>query len=345
MPAVARRRRVALNSLYGETGRKAGDVDVHARARSATIHHGWPAARAALGREAAMQRWSPRVTDLAGGLQVRRALPVAARRAVGPFVFFDHFGPVTLPAEADTDVGPHPHIGLATVTYLFEGGFLHRDSLGTVQQIAPGAVNWMTAGRGIVHSERAPDAQRGRARRLHGLQLWVALPEADEQCAPAFQHVPAGDIPEAAADGAAVRVLVGEAFGRRSPVRAPPQTLYLDTALPAGLPWALPRLAEEMAVYSPDECVELAGQVLPAGEMALVEGAQGATLRAALPTRVVVIGGAALAAPRLIWWNFVASDRALIEQAAARWAAQGFDPIPGETGGLLMPPRPLHPGV
>jgi redox-sensitive bicupin YhaK (pirin superfamily) len=285
------------------------------------------------------------VTDLAGGLQVRRALPLAARRSVGPFVFFDHFGPVTLPAEADTDIGPHPHIGLATVTYLFEGSFLHRDSLGTVQEISPGAINWMTAGRGIVHSERTPDAQRGRARRLHGLQLWVALPTDAEQGEPAFQHVAAGEIPVVDVDGASVRVLVGTAFGEHSPVRAASPTLYLDIQLPAGVPWTLPPLADEMAVYSPDECVELAGEVLPAGEMALVAPGRPALLRAAVPTRVAVVGGMPLEPPRLIWWNFVASDRALIERAAERWAAGGFEPIPGEHGGLLMPPRPLHPGV
>jgi len=287
-----------------------------------------------------MQRWTPRVTDLAGGMQVRRALPVASHRSVGPFVFFDHFGPVSLPAEADTDIGPHPHIGLATVTYLFEGAFLHRDSLGTVQEITPGAVNWMTAGRGIVHSERTPDAQRGRARRVHGLQLWVALPVDAEQGEPAFQHVAAGEIPQAEVDGATVRVLIGEGFGLQSPVRAASPMLYLDIALPAGVPWVLPRLAEEMAIYSPDECIELKGEVLPAGEMALVPGPEGAVLRSALPTRVVVIGGVPLDPPRLIWWNFVASDRALIERAAERWAAGGFEPIPGESGGLQMPPRP-----
>jgi redox-sensitive bicupin YhaK (pirin superfamily) len=292
-----------------------------------------------------MQRWTPRVTELAGGLQVRRVLPVAARRSVGPFVFFDHFGPVTLAAEADTDVGPHPHIGLATVTYLFEGGFLHRDSLGTVQEIAPGAVNWMSAGRGIVHSERVPPSQAGRARALHGLQLWVALPSEAEQGEPSFQHVAAEAIPECVVEGVAVRVLVGEAFGQASPVRAASPTLYLDLQLPAGVPWTLPRLAEEMAVYSPTEPVEVDGHCLPPGEMGLVEGPQGAVLRSALPTRVVVVGGAALDGPRMIWWNFVASERALIEQAAERWAAGGFPAIPGESGGLLMPPRPLHPGV
>lgn len=292
-----------------------------------------------------MLRWAPRVTDLAGGLQVRRALPVAARRSVGPFVFFDHFGPVSLAAEADTDVGPHPHIGLATVTYLFEGGFLHRDSLGNVQEITPGAVNWMTAGRGIVHSERTPESQRGHPRRLHGLQLWVALPLEAEQGEPHFQHVAAEDIPQSRVDGAAVRLLVGEAFGLRSPVRAASPTLYLDIELPAGVPWNLARLADEMAIYSPTECIEVGGEMLPTGEMALLDGGDGVVLRAAVQTRVVVVGGAPMEAPRMMWWNFVASDRGLIERAAERWAAHGFDPIPGETGGLLMPPRPLHPGV
>lgn len=289
-----------------------------------------------------MQRWTPRITDLAGGLQVRRALPVASRRSVGPFVFFDHFGPVTLAAEADTDVGPHPHIGLATVTYLFEGAFLHRDSLGTVQRIDPGAINWMTAGSGIVHSERTPDDLRGQARRLHGLQLWVALPREQEQGAPSFQHVASEDIPQCDVDGAIVRVLVGEAFGQKSPVRAASPTLYLDIELPAGVPWTLPRLAEEMAVYSPTEPLEVKGEVLPPCEMAWLVGPGEAVLRAALPTRLAVIGGAPLDTQRLMWWNFVATDRALIDQAADRWEARGFDPIPGETGGLHMPPRPLH---
>jgi redox-sensitive bicupin YhaK (pirin superfamily) len=290
-----------------------------------------------------MQTWTPRINELPGGLQVRRVLPVGARRAVGPFVFFDHFGPVTLAPEADTDIGPHPHIGLATVTYLFDGGFMHRDSLGSVQEITPGAVNWMSAGRGIVHSERAPPSQAGRTRGLHGLQLWVALPRQAEQAEPSFQHVAAHAIPERVVDGATVRVLVGEAFGVCSPVRTASPTLYLDIALPAGASWNLPRLAEEMAVYSPTEPVELDGHSLPAGQMAVVDGAQGATLRAVLPTRLVVIGGARLDGPRLIWWNFVASERSLIEQAADRWAAGGFPIIPGESGALTMPPRPLHP--
>ena len=183
-------------------------------------------------------RISGRMSDLTGGLQVRRVLPAAARRAVGPFVFFDHFGPVTLPPEVDSDIGGHPHIGLATVTYLFEGSFLHRDSLGTVQPITPGAINWMTAGRGIVHSERVTDQERGKQRRLHGLQLWVALPSERETMEPAFQHVAAADLPmRVQPGGVQVRVLVGEAFGVRSPVQTVSPTLYLNVQLPADVEW------------------------------------------------------------------------------------------------------------
>jgi redox-sensitive bicupin YhaK (pirin superfamily) len=279
----------------------------------------------------------PRIHDLAGSFQVRRVLPAAAQRSVGPFVFFDHFGPVMLPAEVDSDVGPHPHIGLATVTYLFEGRMAHRDSLGTVLDIAPGAVNWMTAGRGIVHSERTPADLRGRARAMHGLQLWVALPPDQEQCAPAFQHVAAADIPELLVDSVRVRVLVGEAFGARSPVRAASPTLYLDLALPAGVRWTLPALAEQQAIYSPTEPLRVDGTEVPAQTMAVLEPGREAVIEGAQATRCAVIGGAALAKPPAMWWNFVASDRTLIEAAAARWEADGFEPIPGEAGRLEMP--------
>jgi redox-sensitive bicupin YhaK (pirin superfamily) len=176
------------------------------------------------------------------------------------------------------------------------------------------------------------------------LQLWVALPDEAERAEPSFQHVAAEAIPELEVDGAKLRVLLGQGFGVESPVATASPTLYLDIELPAGRPWKLPRLAEEMAVYSPLECIELDGEVLPEGEMALVEGSDGAVLRSALATRVVVIGGTP-SPPRVIWWNFVASDRALIEQAAERWSQGGFEKIPGEQGALLMPPRPLHPGV
>ena len=281
---------------------------------------------------------TPRTHDLAGGFQVRRVLPAAAQRSVGPFVFFDHFGPVTLAADTDSDVGPHPHIGLATVTYLFEGRMAHRDSLGTACEIEPGAINWMTAGRGIVHSERTPVDLRGRARAMHGLQLWVALPAEDEQCEPAFQHVGAGEIPEGSVDGVQVRVLVGEAFGLRSPVRAASPTLYLDLDLPAGARWTLPALAEQQALYVPTGRLRLDGAELPPQTMAVLGAGAGVVLETDAPTRCVLIGGAALPKPPAMWWNFVASDRALIEAAAARWEAGGFDPIPGETGRIAMPP-------
>lgn len=284
--------------------------------------------------------WPGRLSDLAGGLRVRRVLPAARRRSVGPFVFFDHFGPVRLPPEVDSDIGPHPHIGLATVTYLFEGSFLHRDSLGTVQAITPGAINWMTAGRGIVHSERVPDAERGLPRRLHGLQLWVALPPELEGTEPSFQHVPAAELPTVELpDGVRVRVLVGAAFGVRSPVRTASPTLYLDLSLPGGVEWSLPALASEMALYSPEHPLFIDGVSLPMQHMAVLAGDSGAGLRAGPQgARVMVVGGAPLAKPVRMWWNFVSTDPERIAAAARRWTAGGFDAIPGETSRVAAPP-------
>jgi redox-sensitive bicupin YhaK (pirin superfamily) len=280
-----------------------------------------------------------RISELAGALQVRRVLPHAQRRAVGPFVFFDHFGPVELSAEVDSDVGPHPHIGLATVTYLLEGSFLHRDSLGTVQAITPGAINWMVAGSGIVHSERTPDSERGRARRLHGLQLWVALPPALETCAPSFQHVGAAQIPVVTGgDGVVVRVLVGQAFGASSPVRTASPTLYLDVTLPANTSWVLPPLAPEMALYCPLAELALNEEPVPAQHMVLLPSAQSVALRAGeQATRFVVIGGAPLEQPVRMWWNFVSTDRNRIATAARLWADGGFDAIAGETERVTAP--------
>lgn len=299
------------------------------------------------GRTPRLTRLSGRDTTLAGALTVRRVLPAAARRSVGPFVFFDHFGPVTLPPEVDTDVGGHPHIGLATVTYLFEGGFVHRDSLGTVQAIAPGAINWMVAGRGVVHSERVPDAERGRPRRLHGLQLWVALPPEQAQCEPSFQHAAAAELPHVlldaeGGDGAsrvALRVLVGEAFGARSPVRTASPTLYLDITLPSGAHWALPPLAEEQAIFSPQDALTVDGEAIAPREMAVLPAGDAVSLQAGpAGARLVLIGGRPLAQPVRMWWNFVATDPALIEKAAADWAAGGFPPIPGEHDRIPAPP-------
>ncbi|MEX8494247.1 pirin family protein [Sphaerotilus sp.] len=285
-------------------------------------------------------RLSGRQSEVAAGLRVRRILPDLARRAVGPFVFFDHFGPVTLAPEVDSDVGGHPHTGLATVTYLFAGRQIHRDSLGTVQAIEPGAVNWMTAGRGIVHSERAHDDDRGHARPAHGLQLWVALPPELEETDPAFQHVPAKDIPVVELpEGGQAQVLVGQAWGVSSPVRAASPTLYLDVTLPPQAVLNLPALAPEMALYGPTTGLVVDGEPVGAGEMAVLPTGQGAAVQAGpAGARFVVIGGAPLAQPVRMWWNFVSTDRQRIADAARRWAEGGFAPIPGDTGRIAAPP-------
>jgi len=281
--------------------------------------------------------------DLGGGFVVRRLLPAARCRSVGPFVFFDHFGPVNEVPGANHDVRPHPHIGLATVTYLFEGAMMHRDSLGTEQLIEPGAINWMTAGRGIVHSERRPPHLREVAFTNHGLQLWVALPQALQEAPPAFAHTPAKDIPEVSlgegAQAARVRLLVGEAFGARSPVVPASPTTYLDVALPAGCAWRLPALAPELAVYPVRGEVRVDGDLLPAGCMAVLGAGEGALLEALTPVRLVVVGGAPLDAPRHMWWNFVHSDPGRIRQAAHDWEAGRFAPVPGETESIPLPER------
>lgn len=274
--------------------------------------------------------------DLGGGFTVRRLLPDVRCRAIGPFVFFDHFGPVTEHPDDRHDVRPHPHIGLATVTYLFEGAMLHRDSLGTVQRIEPGAVNWMLAGRGIVHSERKPDDLRDRAHVNHGLQLWVALPESAEEAEPSFTHVPADAIPAMTVDDAQVRVLAGAAFGVVSPVPVASPTLYLDVAVPQGGRFTLPALVQERAVYPVSGHWALDGQpvalhqmqVLPEGGAALLQGDAGA--------RCVVVGGAPLG-HRHIWWNFVSSRRERIVQASADWEAGRFPGVPGETESIPLP--------
>ena len=281
-----------------------------------------------------------RMTDLAPGLRVRRTLPAQERRSVGPFVFFDEFGPATLAPEVDSDVGGHPHIGLATVTYLFEGRQMHRDSIGSVQLIEPGAVNWMTAGRGIVHSERTHEADRGRSRLTHGLQLWVALPPALEDCEPAFQHVAAADIPVVdAAPGVQVRVLVGSAFDRTSPVRTASETVYLDITMAANTHFTLPPLVPELAVYGVGQDYALDGQAVAAAEMVVLAPGQGAQLSAGnKEVRLVVIGGAPLEQPVRMWWNFVSTQRERMARAADDWLQHRFAPIPGETDRIEAPP-------
>ncbi len=277
--------------------------------------------------------------DLGGGFMVRRLLPAAARRSVGPFVFFDHFGPATERPEDDHDVRPHPHIGLATVTYLFKGAMMHRDSLGSVQEIRPGAVNWMTAGSGIVHSERKPEALKGSTYVNHGLQLWAALPQADEECQPSFAHTPAADIPALEVQGAQVRVLIGDAFGARSPVKTFAPTLYLDIALPAGARFELPALALERALYCVDGGLRIDGTPCPVHTMAALDEGQAVLLESDAPVRLAVIGGDPLDGPRYLAWNFVSSRRERLQQAADDWLAQRFVPVPGESEFIPLPEK------
>lgn len=274
--------------------------------------------------------------DLGGGFLVRRLLPAAARRSVGPFIFFDHFGPSREEPGVNHDVRPHPHIGLATVTYLFEGAMLHQDSIGSHQLIEPGAINWMTAGRGIVHSERRPESLRDTTYVNHGLQLWVALPREAEEAEPSFEHTPAAAIPELQLGGAMVRVLVGEAFGQRSPVHTLAPTLYLDIQLPAGGRFELPPLAPEMALYVVQGELLLDEHAVPTQQM-VVLGSESVSLSASAVTRVVVIGGAPLDGPRHIWWNFVSSRRERIAQAADDWQAQRLGQVPGESEFIPLP--------
>ncbi|USX24734.1 pirin family protein [Oxalobacteraceae bacterium OTU3CINTB1] len=275
--------------------------------------------------------------DLGGGFVVRRYLPSAIKQAVGPFIFFDHFGPVDVPLDADHDVRPHPHIGLATVTYLFEGAMDHRDSIGTFQRIEPGAINWMTAGRGIVHSERTPKDLVGKPHRTHGLQLWAALPVAHEEDEPGFCHTPSADIPELTVDGARVRVLIGTAFGKTSPVKTFSRTLYLDVMLKAGQELALSGLPEEAAIYPIDGDLEIDGTPLEKNNMALVDTGSTQRVKAASEAHFVVIGGEPLDGRRFMSWNFVSSSKERIVKAGEDWEAQRFDKVPGETEWIPLP--------
>jgi redox-sensitive bicupin YhaK (pirin superfamily) len=277
--------------------------------------------------------------DLGGGFVVRRLLPAAQRQAVGPFLFFDHFGPVTVEPGTSHDVRPHPHIGLATVTYLFEGAITHRDSLGFEQRIEPGAVNWMTSGRGIVHSERGPENLRNTAYVNHGLQLWAALPLAREEAEPAFLHTPAAEIPVVTLGAAEVRVLVGEAFGKTSPVKTFSQTIYLDVRLGVDARLELPPLAEELAIYVVEGEVSVDGQSVSVGTLAVLTPGSTALLSCSAPARLVVIGGEPLDARRYMWWNFVSSRKERIVQASNDWLAQGMGQVPGETEFIPLPER------
>jgi len=279
----------------------------------------------------------PRLHDLGDGFTVRRVLPFRLRRHVGPFVFFDHIGPAELPPGRGLDVRPHPHIGLATVTYLFEGALGHRDSLGSVQVIRPGDVNWMTAGRGIVHSERTPPEERAAGHRMHGIQTWVALPQAHEETTPEFLHYAASTLPERAQDGVRVRVIAGRSFGMESPVRVFAPTLYADVRFEQGASLRVPTEHEERAIYVLDGDVRVDGEALAAERMLVLVPGADVEVTAVSAAHVLLCGGAPLDGERTIWWNFVSSDRARIERAKADWLAQRIGSVPGETEFIPLP--------
>jgi len=281
----------------------------------------------------------PHVRDLGGGFTVRRVLPGVPRRTVGPFIFFDHMGPVRLPPGEGLDVRPHPHIGLATVTWLFDGGIVHRDSLGYVQPIAPGDVNWMTAGRGIVHSERSAPESRTAGPALHGLQTWVALPRADEEMAPGFVHVPARDLPVLEPEGARIVVVAGGFLGASSPTPTRSSTLYASVTLEPGARLTVPAEHEERAIYPVDVAVDVDGVEVPPAHLAVLAPGVTATITAGPRAQLMLVGGAALEGERHIWWNFVSSSRERIEQAKADWREGRFAKVPGETEFIPLPDR------
>lgn len=269
----------------------------------------------------------PRKRDL-GGFSVRRVLPTRERKLVGPWIFFDHMGPTDFPPGDGINVRPHPHINLATVTYLFEGEILHRDSLGSYQPIRPGDINLMVAGKGITHSERERPEVTAAPHRLNGLQLWLALPEADEETAPAFHHYPDTTIPRVEVDGVPVRVMMGHAFGVSSPVRTYAQTLYVEARLRAGQRLAVPE-AHERAVYVVEGGLTARGTTIPEHTMAVFTDAPGIFLEATRDARIAIVGGEPLG-QRHIEWNFVSSRKARIEQAKAEWRAQTFPKVVGD---------------
>lgn len=281
----------------------------------------------------------PRSTDLGNELRVHRALPSQQRRMVGPFIFFDQIGPALLRAGQGMDVRPHPHIGLATNTYLFSGEILHRDSLGSVQPIRPGAVNWMTAGRGIVHSERTPPELRPLDAPLSGIQTWIALPRRVEEIEPAFSHHPASDLPVLEGEGKRVRVITGSVYGARSPVPTYSEMFYADVELEPGASLTLPREHEERAMYIFEGAVELGGgDRFGVGRLVVFRPRTVVHLRAAdTPVRLVILGGEPMDGPRHIWWNYVSSSRERIEQAKSDWREGRFPPVPGESEFIPLP--------
>ena len=281
----------------------------------------------------------PRAHDI-GGFEVRRALPAKERQMVGPFIFFDQMGPGEFLAGRGLDVRPHPHIGLSTVTYLFDGEILHRDSLGSHQPIVPGDVNWMTAGRGIAHSERTDQVLRARSNRLFGIQSWVALPKDAEETAPGFVHHPAASLPLVEDGGVRLRLVAGAGWGLAAPVAVSSPLFYADAVLAPGSALPLPEEHEERAAYVLDGEIEVAGDRFEPGRMLVFRAGDRIALRAGpRGARVLLLGGAAMDGPRHLFWNFVSSSRERIEQAKADWKAGRFGKVPGDEAEFIPLPE------
>ena len=282
-----------------------------------------------------MQLITPHIQDL-GGFNARRSLPHDDLMTVGPFIFFDHLGPAVFPPGKGVDVRPHPHINLATVTYLFEGVLLHRDSLGSIREIRPGAVNWMTAGKGIVHSERSPQSDRAISSTLHAIQTWVALPQEMEEIEPSFFHYPAEDIPTWTENNVAIALIAGETKGRKSPVKSLSPIIYLDLAFSAASNFKLPAEYSERAIYSITEGIEIDGEHLPQHRLAILSPDKEITISATNQARCMVIGGEPVG-KRYKWWNFVSSSLERIEIAKQDWKTGNFDSVPEEDEFIPLP--------
>jgi redox-sensitive bicupin YhaK (pirin superfamily) len=278
----------------------------------------------------------PATRDLGDGFKVRRALPSIRKRMIGPFVFLDEMGPATFAAGTGLDVRPHPHIGLATVTYLFEGEILHQDSLGVRQPIRPGDVNWMTAGRGIVHSERTPQPLRASGSSAWGLQSWLALPEREEERAPAFRHHGMNDLPQGSDAGRHIRVVAGSFLGMRAPVETLSDLFYADVTLEPGADLAMPPDYEERGAYIVEGSVSVDGETHERGRLLVFKPATQVLLKAVTRARVMVLGGEPLG-PRYLWWNFVSSSKERIEQAKQDWKAGRFGSVPGDAEFIPLP--------
>ena len=281
----------------------------------------------------------PRTRDLGDGFEVRRVLPFAKRHMVGPFIFFDHFGPTMFRAGTGLDVRPHPHIGLATITYLFGGEIMHRDSLGTAQLIRPGAVNWMTAGRGIAHSERTPPETRRQASPIYGIQSWVALPKGREEIDPSFEHYPAASLPLVEGDGVAARLIAGSVFGRTSPVVTQSPLFYADVTLRHGATLTMAADYSQRAAYLLEGAVECAGARHGPAQMLVFDSKAQVVIRALEPARLLLVGGEPLDGERHIWWNLVSSSPDRIEQAKRDWKAARFPRIPGDSEEFIPLPE------